>query len=134
MQKVLIQIQNKEPQEALQKVTDSFNKHEDKQNRIVVKHGQTVRIIPLFDINCLEAYGDYIKIHCAEGIFLKKKTMSFYENNLDPNQFIRVHRSFMVNSSQIQKIDAADFVLLKSGQKVPISKSGYARLKSALGI
>lgn len=134
IQKLLLQLSTHEPQAALQAIGESYLNNNEKQNRIVVKHGHSVRIIPLQEVYYLEAYGDYIKVHSKEGIFLKKKTMNFYENNLNPEEFIRVHRSFMVNCSCIQKIDSSDFVMLKSGAKVPISKNGYARLKSVLGI
>lgn len=134
IQKLLVQLKNNPIQVPVQTIFESYNPANEKQQRIVVKHGQDVRIIPLSEITYLEAYGDYIKIHCKDGVFLKKQTMNYYENKLDPNQFIRVHRSFFVQSNTIHKIESADFVLLKSGEKVPVSKTGYARLKSSLGL
>ncbi|MBC7384183.1 MAG: response regulator [Bacteroidia bacterium] len=134
VQKLLVQLKNNEPQNKVDLVMEDYTAVVEKQNRIVVKHNHSVRIIPLDEVAYLEAYGDYIKVHTADGVFVKKQTMGFYETHLDPKQFIRVHRSFIVSSSRIQKIQSADFVLLKAGDKIPVSKSGYSRLKSVLGI
>jgi two-component system LytT family response regulator len=110
----------------------------DEKNRIVVKDGSKITIIPIEEVLYLEAYDDYIKVHTASGYKLKKKTMAYYEHTLDPARFIRVHRSFMVNISLITRIEqyekTSHIALLKGGYKVPLSKQGYIRLKSALGI
>ena len=65
----------------------------EERNRIVVKEGSNIRIIPVHEIHYIEAYDDYVKIFTQKEMFLKKKTMSFYEKSLDPAQFVRVHRS-----------------------------------------
>jgi two-component system, LytTR family, response regulator len=110
----------------------------EERNRIVVKEAGTIRIIPVQEVHYLEAYDDYVKIHTQKEVFLKKKTMSFYEKALDANRFVRVHRSFILNLGELTKIESFEketyLALLKSGAKVPLSKSGYATLKSALGI
>ena len=71
-------------------------------------------------------------------MFLKKKTMSFYEKSLDGAQFVRVHRSYILNLQQLTKIEPLEketyLALLRSGVKVPLSKSGYAKLKLVLGL
>ncbi|MCW5910994.1 MAG: LytTR family transcriptional regulator DNA-binding domain-containing protein [Cyclobacteriaceae bacterium] len=107
-------------------------------NRIVVKTGSKVKIIPVHDIHYLEADDDFVKIVTAEGTFLKNKTMSFYEQTLDEQQFVRVHRSYIVHIGQITKIEPyqkeTHLAVLRNGQQVPISKTGYTRLKVILGI
>lgn len=107
------------------------------QNRIVVKEGNKIRIIPVTKIQYLEAADDYVKIFSADGIFLKNRTMSFYENSLAAFHFIRIHRSYIINSHLITRIDPYEkdshTVLLRSGQKLPVSKTGYFKLKEALG-
>ena len=107
-------------------------------NRVVVKTGTKIRIIPLHEIHYLEADDDYVKIHTAEGSFLKKKTMNYFETVLDKAQFIRVHRSYMVKIQEVTRIEPYEkdshIAILKSGAKVPISKTGYPKLKSILGI
>jgi two-component system LytT family response regulator len=108
------------------------------QNRVVVKTGGKIRIIPVDEIFFLEAADDYVKIHTKEGNFLKNKTMNHFEKILDPNLFVRTHRSYMVNVQQITRIDPYEkdnhLSILKSGAQVPVSKSGYGKLKQILGI
>ena len=106
--------------------------------RIVVKTGGKIKIIPVSEIIYLEASDDYVKIHTKEGVFLKNKTMSYFEESLPQKQFIRVHRSFIVNVSEITRIDNYEkenhIAILKQGQKIAVSKSGYLKLKEVLGI
>jgi len=107
-------------------------------NRIVVKTGNKVKIIPIHDIHYLEADDDFVKIVTVEGSFLKNKTLSFYEQTLDPQQFVRVHRSYILHISQITKIEPyqkeTHMAVLRNGQQIPISKTGYSKLKSILGL
>lgn len=106
--------------------------------RIVVKVAGKIKIIPMQDILYLEAADDYVKIITAEGYFLKSKTMNYFEQVMDEQQFVRTHRSFMVNIQQISRIDPYEkdghIAILKGGQKVPVSKSGYSKLKQVLGL
>ena len=106
--------------------------------RVVVKSGSSIKIIPAVDIRYLEAYDDYVKIHTADGVFLKNKTMAFFENNLDEKQFVRTHRSFIVQVPQITGLVPYEKdsykVVLKSGESLPVSKTGYTRLKALLQI
>lgn len=108
------------------------------QNRVVVKTGSKVKIIPVHDIQYLEADDDYVKIITPEGPFLKNKTMNFYEQSLDPQQFVRVHRSYIVHINQITKIEPyqkeTHLAILRNGAQIPVSKTGYVKLKSLLGI
>ncbi len=114
--------------------TDAYLDKQEMLSRIVVKHNHVVRILALQDLIYLEAYGDYIKLHTADGVFLKKKTMSYFESHLNEQEFIRVHRSYIIPTQSIIKIDPPDFVILKGGNKIPISKTGYSKLKLALGM
>src|SRR5439155_17811167 len=66
-------------------------------NRIVVKTGNKIKIIPIDEVHYLEAADDYVKIQTKEGAFLKNKTMAHFEKVLNPQQFVRTHRSFIVN-------------------------------------
>jgi two-component system LytT family response regulator len=113
-------------------------KQPEEQLRIVVRAGNNIRIIPVNEVLYLEAYDDYVKIHTRDGMFLKKKTMSYYEKALDPEQFVRVHRSYMLALSQLTRIEPFEkdshMALLKSGERIPLSKSGYSRLRAVLGI
>ncbi|MGH2623623.1 MAG: LytR/AlgR family response regulator transcription factor [Sphingobacterium sp.] len=111
---------------------------EESLERVVVKTGSQIKIIPVQQITYLEAYDDYVKIHTNEGMFLKNKTMSSFEKQLDGKQFVRVHRSFIIKVDQLQKIEPMEkdsyIATLLSGGKVNISKSGYSRLKQIIGL
>ncbi|MBL0271831.1 MAG: LytTR family transcriptional regulator DNA-binding domain-containing protein [Chitinophagaceae bacterium] len=106
--------------------------------RIVVKNGSKIKIIPAHDVLYLEAADDYVKIHTPEGYFLKNKTMNHFEQSLDKLQFVRTHRSYIVNVQQITRIDPYEkdnhVAILRSGAKVPVSRSGYGKLKEVLGL
>ncbi len=106
--------------------------------RIVVKTGSKIKIIPTQDVFYLEAADDYVKVHTQEGSFLKNKTMSHFEKSLDGQQFVRSHRSYIVNVQQITRIDPYEkdnhVAILRSGAKVPVSRSGYIKLRSVLGL
>lgn len=107
-------------------------------NRVVVKNAGVIKIIPVEDLHYLEADDDYVKLSTADGNFHKNKTMSFFEQTLDPNQFIRIHRSYLINLAEVTKIELKEkdsyVVLLKSGIWLPVSKTGYVKLKAALGL
>lgn len=110
----------------------------EQMQRVVVKDNGEIKIIPLAQILFLEAADDYVKIQTQDKYYLKYQTMSKFEQQLPPAQFVRVHRSYFVNVSYINKIELLEkeqyCILLKTGQKIPVSKSGYAKLKSFLGI
>ena len=107
-------------------------------DRIVVKTGTKVKIIPVKDVHYLEADDDFVRIVTDEGAFLKNKTLQYYEKTLDPSQFVRVHRSYLLHINRITRIDPyqkeSHLAILRDGKQIPVSKSGYARLKEILGI
>lgn len=106
--------------------------------RVVIKDGSKIKIIPSHEILYLEAADDYVKVHTKDGYFLKNKTMNHFEQVLDSNQFVRSHRSYIINISQITRIDPYEkdnhVAILKSGVKVPISRGGYGKVKAVLGL
>jgi two-component system LytT family response regulator len=106
--------------------------------RIVVKTGGKIKIIPVEDVHYLEASDDYVKIHTHNGAFLKNKTMNYFEQVLDPTHFVRTHRSYILNVQQVTRIDPYEkdshLCILQSGATVPVSKSGYVKLKVVLGL
>jgi len=130
--------QQKPSSEKTQAVLDSAAQSPVQQNRIVVKDGSKIKIIPVIQIHYIEAADDYVKIFTPEGSFLKKKTMGYFENSLESFHFVRVHRSYIVNTQLITRIDPYEkdshLLLLSTGAKLPVSKAGYAKLKEVLGI
>lgn len=107
-------------------------------DRVVVKTGTKITIIPVDDILYLEADDDYVNIHTAQASYLKNKTMSFFEQTLRPEQFVRVHRSFIIRIQEITRIDPYEkdshLAILRSGAKIPVSKTGYGKLRQVLGL
>jgi len=126
--------QTKKTEDLLEAVASSPAQHE----RIVVKTGTKVKIIPVQDVQYLQADDDYVSVFTQEGSYLKNKTMNFFEQMLDPRYFVRVHRSYIIAIQQITRIDPYEkdshLAILKSGAKIPVSKSGYVKLKGVLGI
>lgn len=120
------------------KSDDDENTHQESRNRIVLKVKNEIKIIPISEVIFLEANDDYVNVHTKEGKFLKNKTLTFYERNLDPSQFVRTHRSYIVKINEINKIEPYEKdsyqLVLKNGSKIPVSRTGFPKLKSALGI
>jgi len=125
-----------ESKKTTKELLETVSKTEEKLDRIVVKTGTKIRIIPEQDILFLEAEGDYINIHTPDGRFLKTKTMQYFEDALDPKKFVRIHRSYIIQLAQITKIEPYEkdthTVVLKNGARLPVSRNGYAKLKQVL--
>jgi len=104
--------------------------------RIVVKDGSRVQVIPVGKLDFAEAQDDYVSLRSEKKNYLKQQTISSLEASLDPARFVRVHRSFIVNLERIAKIEPytkdARLAMLADGSQVPVSRAGYARLKELL--
>jgi two-component system, LytTR family, response regulator len=112
--------------------------HRHENNRMVVKSGHQLRILPFSEILFIEAFDDYIKVHIRNDCFLKKQTMQQTEMLLPESEFTRVHRSFIVNVSEITRIEPHGkdtyVAVMRDATSIPLSKTGYAKLKQVLGI
>ena len=121
-----------------QELVDKMQQTDGRLERIVVKTGAKIKIIPVGSIIYLEADDDYVKIHTDDGTYMKNKTMTSFEEQLDPAQFVRVHRSFIVRVDHIARLEPHEkdsyVAILADGRQVSVSKSGYARLKQTLGM
>ena len=117
---------------------DKMHQTDGNLERVVVKTGAKIKIIPVGSIIYLEADDDYVKIHTEDGVFMKNKTMASFEEQLDPAQFIRVHRSFIVKIDHIARLEPHEkdsyVAILTDGKQVSVSKNGYTRLKQTLGM
>ncbi len=135
--KAMQKLQQQNPN-TVKAITETALEMPAQNNRIVVKENGKIKIIPNASIQYLEAADDYVKIHTAEGCFLKKKTMQYFDNSLPPQEFIRIHRSYIVNAQLITRIDLHEkdshLALLTTGARLPVSKAGYLKLKEVLGI
>lgn len=123
---------------AVRPLMEDSVKQPEEHNRVVVKSGDAIKIIPTSEIHYIEAYDDYVKIYTKDGFHLKKKTMNFFEKALDASQFVRVHRSYIIALSQLTKIEMKEkdthLAKMQSGNLIPMSKTGYLKLKEVLGI
>ncbi len=114
---------------------NTFIQTEEKLSRVVVKKNSKIVIIAVEDIVYIEAQDDYVSITTSDGSFLKQNRMKYYEEHL-PNSFIRIHRSYIANLNEIKEIALLEkeshIVILKSGEKLPVSKTGYKKLKEII--
>ena len=105
-------------------------------DRIPVRDGTRVFIIPVAKLDYAEAQDDYVAL-CSEGKkHLKQQTISSLEAALDPSRFLRVHRSFIVNLERVARIEPygkdSHVAVLPNGTQLPVSRAGYARLREFL--
>ena len=110
---------------------------EQKLERIVVKDGAKVHIIPLEKLDYVEAQDDYVALRSEKKTYLKQQTISSVEAQLDAKKFVRIHRSYIVNLERIARIEPytkdSRVAVLTDGTQLPVSRSGHARLKELLG-
>ncbi len=103
-------------------------------DRIAVKTGSKIKIIYIEDVEYLESQDDYVMIYTGDGKYLKQKTMKFFENHLPKQSFVRIHRSYMVRIDFVEQIELYEkegyIIKLKNGKTIPVSKSGYNRLRA----
>lgn len=106
-------------------------------DRIVVKDGTKVTLIPLAKLDFIQAQDDYVLLKTSEKGHLKQQTISSLEQRLDPNRFMRIHRSFIIQLDRLVRLEQSPteswVAVLTDGTRLPVSKSGYARLKDVLG-
>ena len=104
--------------------------------RILVRSGSDIEVLPLVKIDYIEAQDDYVVIAAGGKKHKKQQTLGELESQIDNRRFIRVHRSYLVNIDRLSKVEAygkdSKIAILADGTKIPISKSGYAKLKELL--
>lgn len=139
--------------QAIEKAVDRISKKQDtKENlkelkkhiqnstetleRVVVKTGSKIKVIPVEDIVWLESQDDYVMIYTSSGKYLKQETMKHFEEHLDSGKFIRVHRSYIVRLDAIVQLELYEkgsyLAVLNTGAKVKVSDTGYKNLKSKM--
>ena len=126
-----------EPMLLPSRLTAAARPPDQKIERIVVKNGSKVQIIPVDKLDYVRAQDDYIELCSDRKNYLKQQTITDIENQLDPQRFARIHRSYIVNLERILRIEPytkdSRVAVLQDGTKIPVSRSGLARLKTALG-
>lgn len=104
--------------------------------RIVVKDGTKVTLIPVEKLDYAEAQDDYVALASEGKKHLKQQTIASVEASLDPKLFVRIHRSYVVNLERVARIEPygkdSKLAILSTGARLPVSRTGYARLKELL--
>jgi two-component system LytT family response regulator len=104
--------------------------------RILIRDGARVHVVPAAGIDWIEAQDDYVSISAGGRTYLKNGRMAELEQGLDPSLFLRVHRSYIVNVGAIERIEAPTkdswCAVLKGGKRVPVSRSGYQKVKDLI--
>jgi len=105
--------------------------------RIVVKDGPRVHVIPTGKLDYVEAQDDYVALRSEGRLWLKQQTISSLEAALDPRRFVKLHRSYIVNVEKISRLDANTkdtwLAILVDGTKIPVSRGGYTRFREIAG-
>jgi hypothetical protein len=124
------------PAEVVQPDSDSVAApQEETIERITVRVGSKIKVIAVGDVEYLQAEGDYVAVVTGEGRWLKEQTMKYFEEHLPAADFIRIHRSYIVQMSKISRIERYGtiyHVILGTGEKIKVSATGYKLLKERL--
>ena len=124
------------PEQEVQAVALEAARRNGPLERILVRDGARVHVVPAASIDWIEAQDDYVQISAGGRTHLKNGRMAELEEGLDPGVFLRVHRSYIVNVTAIERIEAATrdswCAVLKDGKRIPVSRSGYAKLRDAM--
>ena len=125
------------PQGMASQGTPSLLKHLDDTrqtlDRVITRLGSKITVIPVDKIRYIESADDYVMIHSELGDHLKEKTMKYFEEHLPKEQYIRIHRKYIVNINEIRSLELytkdSYVALLKTGEKLNVSSEGYRRLR-----
>ena len=105
--------------------------------RLTVRSGKKTIVVSVSDIERIEAAGDYVRLHTPNGVYLMSRTMNQMKDALDPDSFVRIHRSFIVNVNQVRQLETENnrdyTVILRSGAELRLSRSYREALEQALG-
>jgi two-component system LytT family response regulator len=116
-------------------VSDAQARHQPLE-RVLIRDGARVQVIPVERIDYVEAQDDYVAFFAEGRQWLKNQRMAELESQLDPRAFLRVHRSYIVNLGAIARIEPTGkdghCALLKSGARIPISRSGYQKVRDLM--
>ena len=122
----------------IEKIKSHNDSSDERLTRVVVKSRNKIDVIAVDQIKYFEAQDDYVMIYTKEGRYLKQKTMKYFETHLNPDEFCRIHRSYLVKIDQISQLQPYEkdhwLVILKSGESLKVSRNGFKLLKQQLEI
>lgn len=121
----------------LAEVLEEHYQRKEVVSRIAVKTGNKIHILSVDQVKYFEAMDDYVKLYTDTGSFLKQNTMKYYENHLPEGDFLRIHRSYIVQLKEIARVELmgkdSHVAKLHDGTELNVSRAGYTRLKEELG-
>ncbi len=104
--------------------------------RILIRDRADVHVVPAAKIDYIESQDDYVAVKVGGRSFLKEQTLAELESLLDPGRFVRIHRRYLLNLARLAKIEQSmtdsRVAVLLDGTELPISRTGYARLRELL--
>ncbi|MCT4637480.1 MAG: LytTR family DNA-binding domain-containing protein [Bacteroidales bacterium] len=137
IEKASVRLAKGEKGENEKKLLETTNATEEEfLQRVVIKDRSKINVVATTEIKYIKAEDDYVMIHSEKGNFLKQKTMKFFESSLDPKQFVRIHRSYIVNIniiSSLQLYEKDSYVVKTTdGDTLKVSKTGLKKIKQQL--
>jgi two-component system LytT family response regulator len=106
-------------------------------DRILIRDGGDVHVVPMARIDYVEAQDDYVCFRAEGKRYLKQQTLADVEAALDPSRFVRIHRSYILNVDRLAKLELyakdSHAAILRDGTRLPVSRSGYSRLNAMIG-
>jgi two-component system LytT family response regulator len=135
VEKVLARLQQNQPS-PVKELLENFDQNGEQLNRIVVKSGSKMVVIPIADILFIEAQEDYVMIHTEKGRYMKQQTMGYYETHLPADTFVRIHRSYIANINRIERLEPYDkesyAAVIAPNHRLRASRTGYKKLRETL--
>ncbi|UII28459.1 LytTR family transcriptional regulator DNA-binding domain-containing protein [Fulvivirga maritima] len=137
LNKAKAKLKNQEPSTtAVDTLLEEKRQETEQLERIVVRSGSKIVIIPTSKLDYVEAQDDYVALHSEGKKYLKQITMKYLEQALPAAEFVRVHRSYIVRVSMIDRLEPytkdSYVAVLKDSSKISVSRSGYSALKEVL--
>ncbi len=121
----------------LQAMLDMHERRQAVRPHLVVREGERYLLVPTTEVHALEATGNYVCIHGERAQHLLRSTLSAVEAKLDPERFLRIHRSWIVNLEQIKEAQPWSkgtwILLTRSGLKIPVGQQYRDALMKILG-
>jgi two-component system, LytTR family, response regulator len=134
--KAMERFQKESKQPEIKKLTEHIAENYEILDRIVVKIGSKIKVIPVDSILYVESQDDYVMIYTSEGKFLKQQTMKYFEKHLDNSKFCRIHRSYLANINTIKQLELYEknsyVAVLSNSTKLKVSDNGYKALKNLM--
>jgi len=136
VQKAKERMQKENKAVVIKKLTEHVAENIEVLDRIVVKLGSKIKVIPIDTVLYVESQDDYVMVYTTEGKYLKQQTMKYFEKHLDTSIFCRIHRSYLVNINTIKQLELYEknsyLAVLSNGAKLKVSDTGYKALRGLM--